>query len=108
MIIQHIKKATFKPDAFLHKSGLGRKMMELQRKQVLFSQGDPANAVFYIQKGKVKLTVISKRGKEATVALLGGGISWERNALPPFSPCASPPLPVSYTDASRRLLDASF
>ena len=73
MIIQHIKKATFKPDAFLHKNGLGRKMVDLQRKQVLFSQGDAASAVFYIQKGKVKLTVISKRGKEATVALLGSG-----------------------------------
>jgi len=44
-----------------------------QRKQVIFSQGDPADAVFYVQKSRVKLTVVSKQGKEAIVALLGSG-----------------------------------
>ena len=67
------QKARFDPEVFLSKSGLGRKLMDLQKKQVLFSQGDAANTVFYIQRGKVKLTVVSKRGKEATVALLGPG-----------------------------------
>jgi CRP/FNR family cyclic AMP-dependent transcriptional regulator len=46
---------------------------EHRKKQILFSQGSPANAVFYIEKGKVKLTVLSERGKEAVVAILGSG-----------------------------------
>jgi len=67
------RNAIFEPGAFLNNSGMGRKMMDLQKKQVIFSQGEATDAVFYIQKGRVKLTVISKRGKEATVALLGPG-----------------------------------
>ncbi len=47
--------------------------MLLQRKQEIFAQGDIADAVFYVQTGKVKLTVVSKTGKEATVGILGGG-----------------------------------
>ncbi len=47
--------------------------MNLSKKDALFVQGEPANTIFYIQKGKVKLTVVSKRGKEATIALLGAG-----------------------------------
>ena len=67
------KLGAFDPEAFLAKSGLGRKIVELEKKNTVFSQGDEADAVFYIQKGKVKLTVISTRGKEATIALLGAG-----------------------------------
>ena len=67
------KRPVFQPAAFLAKTGLGRTIVELQKNQTVFSQGDPTNAVFYIQKGRVKLTVISKRGKEATIALLGPG-----------------------------------
>ena len=52
-------------------NGLGRKIIDFRKHQTIFSQGDDANAVFYIQKGRVRLTVISKRGKEATIALLG-------------------------------------
>lgn len=63
----------FHPEAFLKETGLGRTLVELKKNQVLFSQGDPADAVFYIQKGHVKLTVVSQRGKEATVALLDAG-----------------------------------
>jgi CRP-like cAMP-binding protein len=65
--------AAFEPAAFLAKTGLGRTIADLKKGQNVFSQGDAANAVFYVQKGKVKLTVISKRGKEATIALLGSG-----------------------------------
>jgi CRP-like cAMP-binding protein len=50
--------------------GEGRSAASYQRKEVIFSQGDPADAVFYVQKGRVKLTVVSKQGKEAIVALL--------------------------------------
>ena len=65
--------AQFDPEAFLDKAGVGRSLIELKKNQVLFSQGDPADAVFYIKKGSVKLTVVSQRGKEATVALLESG-----------------------------------
>jgi len=61
----------FHPETFLAKAGLGRTIVEVPQKEVIFAQGDPGDAVFYIQKGKVKLTVVSERGKEATVALLG-------------------------------------
>lgn len=67
------KPGAFEAEAFLAKNGLGRKIIELEKRNTLFCQGDAADAVFYIQKGKVKLTVISKRGKEATIALLGAG-----------------------------------
>lgn len=63
----------FDPDAFLAKIGEGKTIREYGDKQSIFSQGDTANAVFYIQTGKVKLTVISKRGKEAVVAILERG-----------------------------------
>ena len=67
------KTASFDPEAFLENAGVGRTLVELKRNQVLFSQGDAADAVFYLQKGTIKLTVVSQRGKEATVALLQPG-----------------------------------
>jgi CRP-like cAMP-binding protein len=63
----------FDPELFLREAGLGRTVVDLKKNQVLFSQGDPADAVFYIQKGTVKLTVLSQRGKEATLSLLESG-----------------------------------
>ncbi|HEY6488201.1 MAG: Crp/Fnr family transcriptional regulator [Terracidiphilus sp.] len=56
--------------AFLASSGLGRRLVELKPKQAFFSQGDPADSVFYLQKGRAKITVVSTAGKEATVTLL--------------------------------------
>jgi CRP/FNR family cyclic AMP-dependent transcriptional regulator len=70
---QNRGEPAFEPEVFLARNGLGRKMIDLKKQQTVFSQGDDANAVFYIQKGRVKLTVISKRGKEATIAILGAG-----------------------------------
>jgi CRP/FNR family transcriptional regulator, cyclic AMP receptor protein len=67
------QKVAFDAESFLSKAGVGRAVINLRDKQTIFSQGDPAASVFYIQKGRVKLTVISKRGKEATIALLGTG-----------------------------------
>jgi CRP/FNR family cyclic AMP-dependent transcriptional regulator len=67
------QKPTFDPKVFLNKIGSGRTTANYARNEVIFSQGDPANAIFYIQKGKVKLTVVSNRGKEAVVAILGVG-----------------------------------
>ena len=67
------KKSAFLPAIFLAKAGEGRTITALKKGQPIFSQGDPSDSVFYIQKGRIKLTVISKRGKEATIALLGDG-----------------------------------
>jgi CRP/FNR family cyclic AMP-dependent transcriptional regulator len=59
--------------AFLNSGGLGKKIVQYRNKQVVFSQGDLAARIFYIQKGRVKLTVLSKNAKEAVVAILGDG-----------------------------------
>lgn len=64
-------KAPFDAHTFLSKIGAGRTMISCRKNQKLFSQGDPADAIFYIQDGKVKLTVLSKQGKEAVVGILG-------------------------------------
>lgn len=65
--------AGFDPEAFLAKTGVGRTIRELATDECAFSQGEPTDAIFYIQKGRVKLTVVSQTGKEATIALLGAG-----------------------------------
>jgi CRP/FNR family cyclic AMP-dependent transcriptional regulator len=67
------KGAVFSAPAFLSKVGQGRTIKEHPSKQVVFSQGDPADSIFYIHKGKIKLTVVSNRGKEAVIAILGAG-----------------------------------
>jgi CRP-like cAMP-binding protein len=63
----------FDPAVFLTTAGSGRAFTRYQARHVFFSQGDKADAVFYLQGGRAKLTVLSKRGKEATVTLLGSG-----------------------------------
>ncbi len=64
---------TFDPTVFLANAGLGRRIATFKPKQPFFSQGDQADSVFYLQKGRAKLTVVSKNGKEATLALLYPG-----------------------------------
>jgi CRP-like cAMP-binding protein len=64
-------KPRFDPNAFLAKAGGGRTVSHYAKDAVVFAQGESADAVFYIQKGKVKLTVVSAQGKEAVVAVLG-------------------------------------
>jgi len=71
----------FNPKTFLTRVNEGRSVASYRRKQVIFSQGDPADAVFYIQKGRVKLTVVSKQGKEAVVALLGPEVFFGEGCL---------------------------
>jgi len=66
-------RTPFDAKAFLAKIGDGRTISKYRRNEIVFAQGDPADAVFYIQQGKVKLTVVSDRGKEAVVAILGAG-----------------------------------
>jgi CRP/FNR family transcriptional regulator, cyclic AMP receptor protein len=64
-------KSPFDPKLFLAKVGTGRTIAQYRKTQVVFAQSDPADAVFHVQKGKVKLTVVSNAGKEAVIANLG-------------------------------------
>ena len=64
---------TFDPKVFLSRVGEGRTTAEYDKNQIVFAQGDAANAILYLQKGRVKLTVVSHHGKEAVVAILGAG-----------------------------------
>jgi CRP/FNR family cyclic AMP-dependent transcriptional regulator len=66
-------KVQFNAKTFLARAGAGRALKCHAKSEVIFSQADPADAVFYIQKGKVKLTVVSTRGKQAVIAILGAG-----------------------------------
>lgn len=75
------KKQRFDPRIFLATIGEGRKSVSVAKKQGIFTQGDPADSVFYIQKGKVRLTVVSKVGKEATIGILGEGNFFGEGAL---------------------------
>ena len=71
----------FDPKSFLTKVGEGRSIGEYRKEEIVFSQGDPADAVFYIQSGKVKLTVVSEQGKEAVVAMLGTNVFFGEGCL---------------------------
>lgn len=63
----------FDPETFLAKAGGGKTVINLKKKEIAFSQGAPADSVYYIRKGKVQLTVVSKIGKEATLGILSEG-----------------------------------
>jgi CRP/FNR family cyclic AMP-dependent transcriptional regulator len=67
------KRRTFDPDAFLATVDGGRTVAAFPKNQIIFVQGDSADSIFYIQKGKVKLSVVAKGGKEATIAVLNEG-----------------------------------
>ncbi len=75
------KRRGFDPHAFLATIGEGRKFVLFPKKQTIFTQGDPSDAVFYVQTGKVKLTVVSNDGKEATIGILGDGEFFGEGAL---------------------------
>ncbi len=75
------KSREFNPDTFLATIGEGRKNLIFAEKQGIFAQGDAADAVFYIQKGKVKLTVVSHAGREATLGMLTDGNFFGEGAL---------------------------
>lgn len=65
------KSLSFDAQAFLSSAGVGRAVLHYRPKQVVFSQGEHGDTVFYIQEGRVRLSVVSQQGKEATIALLG-------------------------------------
>jgi len=75
------KRHDFDPHAFLASIGVGRKSVLYPKKQTIFTQGDTADTVFYLQTGKVILTVISKTGKEATIGILSEGAFFGEGSL---------------------------
>ena len=68
-----LEKPRFDVAAFLASAGLGRRVIQFSAKEAFFSQGDPADSVFYLQEGRAKVTVVSTSGKEATIALVSSG-----------------------------------
>jgi len=68
-----LAKNAFDPQAFLARVGTGKTILKFEENQHVFEQGDVADSVFYLQKGRVKLTVVSKQGKEAVIAILEPG-----------------------------------
>jgi CRP-like cAMP-binding protein len=75
------RNSPFNPKALLAKVGGGQSVCTYSRKQVVFSQGDAADVVYYVQKGRVKLTVVSKEGKEAVVAFMGADMFFGEGCL---------------------------
>jgi CRP-like cAMP-binding protein len=75
------KISKFDPDTFLSTVNGGRKIEAFSKKQTIFAQGDSSNAVFYIKEGKVKLTVVSEIGKEATIGILNEGAFFGEGCL---------------------------
>jgi CRP-like cAMP-binding protein len=73
MLTTDENKSIFDPGVFLANAGLGRRIIEVKPKETFFCQGDPADSVFYLQRGRAKLTVVSLSGKEATITLLSAG-----------------------------------
>jgi CRP/FNR family cyclic AMP-dependent transcriptional regulator len=63
----------FSPQEYLAKGGFGKTLLQVKKNEGIFSQGEPGDTVFFIHKGKIKLTVVSPAGKEATIAILGAG-----------------------------------
>ena len=96
-------KRDFDPHAFLSTIGEGRKAVLFQSKQGIFAQGDAADAVFYIQTGKVKLAVVSKTGKEATIGILTDGDFFGEGSLAgqPLRMCSA----AAMTDCSALRID---
>jgi CRP/FNR family cyclic AMP-dependent transcriptional regulator len=82
-----MNRRDFDPKQFLTSIGEGRKIVRVRKKQTIYAQGDACDAVFYIQKGKVRLTVVSTNGREATIGILNPSVSSEKVAWPD-SPCA--------------------
>src|SRR5271157_4214562 len=76
-----LEKPAFDAAAFLASAGLGRRIVQLAPKETFFTQGDKADSVFYLQKGRAKITVVSQSGKEATITLVSAGAFVGEEAL---------------------------
>jgi CRP/FNR family cyclic AMP-dependent transcriptional regulator len=97
-----LEKPEFDAAAFLASAGLGRRIVQLAPKEAFFSQGDPADSVFYLQKGRAKVTVVSTVGKEATITLLSRwrfvgeeALAADAWASPGYGHSSLPPVPHS-------------
>jgi CRP/FNR family transcriptional regulator, cyclic AMP receptor protein len=97
------KLSRFDPKTFLSTMDGGRKVAAFPKKQTIFAQGDSSDAVFYIQKGKVKLTVVSETGKEATIGILNEGDFFGEGCLTgqPLRMCSA----TAMTDCSVMQID---
>jgi CRP-like cAMP-binding protein len=97
------KRSNFNPKKFLSTVNGGRKIAAFSKKETIFVQGDPSNAVLYIRKGKVKLTVVSKSGKEATIGILNEGAFFGEGCLTgqPLRLCSA----TAMTDCSVMRID---
>jgi CRP/FNR family transcriptional regulator, cyclic AMP receptor protein len=71
--VPDLNQLAFDPEAFLANAGLGRRIVQLKAEESFFLQGSEADSIFYLQKGRAKLTVVSGAGKEATITLLSTG-----------------------------------
>jgi CRP/FNR family transcriptional regulator, cyclic AMP receptor protein len=91
VVVKKRAKASFDPKIFLAKVGDGKTISRYRKDQIIFSQGQVAEAVFYIQQGRIKLTVVSEQGREAVVAILGPGHFFGEGCLN-GSRCESRPL----------------
>jgi CRP/FNR family transcriptional regulator, cyclic AMP receptor protein len=80
-VVSAKRLSKFDPKTFLSTMDGGRKIADFAKKETIFAQGDASDAVFYIQKGKVKLTVVSKIGKEATIGILNEGAFFGEGCL---------------------------
>lgn len=83
----------FNPKTFLGKVGTGKTNLTLEKHHTIFSQGDEADAVFFVRAGKVKLSIVSQQGKEAVLALLEPGAFFGNPASPDRSCAWQPRLP---------------
>jgi CRP/FNR family transcriptional regulator, cyclic AMP receptor protein len=75
------KPGIFDPETFLSTAGSGRKIEDFSEKQTIFAQGDSSDAVFYLKRGKVRLTVVSEMGKGATIGILNEGLFFGEGCL---------------------------
>ena len=91
------RSSSFDLKSFLDSAGLGRKVTRFAAKETIFSQGDPAKHVIYIQEGGVKLAVVSELGKEAVVAILGPGDFLGEGCLAGQSTCMASATAVAPT-----------
>jgi CRP/FNR family cyclic AMP-dependent transcriptional regulator len=96
---KNIKVPVFDAQAFLNSAGVARKVVEYRRSEKIYSQGDPASSVIYIQKGGVKLSVINEVGKEAVVAILGSGAFFGEGCLAGQRICMGTATAITHTTA---------
>src|SRR5437870_11877646 len=103
LVVAARKRTKFDPKTFLSTIDGGRKIAAFPKQQTIFVQGDPSDAVFYIQTGKVKLTVVSKIGKEATIGVLNEGAFFGEGCLTgqPLRMCSA----TAMTDCSVMRID---